>query len=149
MHELRASNRMLQNTVEGMSTNNPEMYEEFDELIDETDAVLMRESSISIDEGLQTNTDEDQQIEYVEEFEVVLPQVDNLSEPGIQETNKRKRRHSRLTNGEGTEADNSDDNEEDNAISKAISVLGSACHSLAVALDGLAEVIAKRTKRRH
>lgn len=117
-------------------------------MIDDTDAVLMRGSNISID-GLQMNTDEDHQIEYVEEFEVVLPQVENISEPNIQETNKRKRRHSQLTNGEGNDADNSDDNEADTAISKAISLLGSACHSLAVALDGLAEVIATRKKRRH
>lgn len=145
MQELRASSSTLQNTVEGISTHNPEMYEEFDELIDDTDAVLLRDSSISIDEGLQRNN-ENQQIEYVEEFEVVLPKVENISEPSIQD-NKRKRRHSRLTNGE-INADNSDDTEEDNAISKAISVLGSACHSLAVALDGLAEVIAKHKKRR-
>lgn len=143
MQELRAS---LTSAV--ISTNNTEMYEEFDELIDDADAVLLRDSSISIDEGLQTNTHEDQQIEYVEEFDVVLPQVENISASSIQETNKRKRRHSRLTNGEGNEAINSDDSDEDNAISKAISVLGVACHSLAVALDGLAQVIAKRKKRR-
>lgn len=149
MQEFRESSGTVQNTIEGTSASNPDMYEEFDELIDDSDAVLMRDSNISIDEGLHTNADEDQQIEYVEEFEVVLPQVENLSDPSIQTANKRKRRHSQLTNGEGNEADNSDDNEEDNAISKAISVLGSACHSLSVALEGLAEVIAKRKKRRH